>query len=43
MMTAIVIILALGIASQIIEPRINKEAVKEFVIRHLGETPADEK
>lgn len=43
MMTAIVVIAALGIVSQIVEPMINKEAVKEFVIKHLGETPADEK
>lgn len=43
MMAVIVVIIALGIVSQIVEPMINKEAVKEFVTRYLGETPADEK
>lgn len=43
MMTFIIVIAALGILSQIVEPMINKQAVKGFVIKHLDETPADEK
>lgn len=43
MMPFIIVIAALGILSQIVEPMINKQAVKEFVIKHLGEIPADEK
>lgn len=43
MTTTIAVIVALGIVSQIVEALIDEDAVKDFVIKHLGEVPADEK
>ncbi|MGM0214729.1 hypothetical protein [Enterococcus sp. AZ109] len=43
MMTIIAVIVALGIVSQIVEALIDEDAVKDFVIKHLGKIPADEK